>query len=176
MAFRIDPSVRVKGRTDTASRTFVGYRPPGKTASGQFIVGAYAFSNPISATVFAYLFRKTGVNVAKPVIEEMEKKLDKTGAIASMTGLNTLDMVATAIPVGKYLQLASKAMDTAGAAFIKQQVSADRSVAQYNPYRPATGITWTGTAASEYVDYALAYWKRYKDGPAYILLSDMRGL
>lgn len=171
MAFLINSGVRPRKNTDTTAREPVCFVNPTTKPVFVCVVGRYKFTNSVSATVFAYLNSRLGSQVASAAVIRMEEKLDKWGARWSDKAPSAFDLVALT-PIGKYLEIGKKAIETGGASFMKQQVSNRQDWSQYNPYEPTTSSRWTGTGSDEYVDYALAYWGKYKDGPAYKLLRD----
>lgn len=171
MAFVVDAGVRPRKVNDTTSRDYIYYKSPGKQPYFTCVMGRYAFTNSISATVFSYLNSRLGYAAAEAAVIRMEQKLDGFGAKWSDKEPTAFDLVALT-PVGKYIEIGKKALETGGAAFMAQQASNYSEWSQYNPYEPTAASRWAGSGADEYVDYALAYWGKYKDGPAYKLLRD----
>ncbi len=173
MAFKVAGGVRtIKEHEDSTMRESIYYKSSSETAKFVCTVGRYRFTNPISATVFSYLNSKLGCVVAAATVVKMEQMLDKHGARWSKLQPSPFDL-AKLTPVGKYLEVAEKAMSSAGDAFINQQLSNASEWAQYNPFEPTTSYRWTGSGVDDYVGYALAYMAKNKgEGPAYQLLRD----
>ena len=180
MKFKVAPGViAIKKYEDSTGRESI-YFPSmqSKSKPPEFVckVGRYRFTNPISATVFSYLNSKLGYAVAAASVIKMEQGLDKFGARWSTLEPTAFDLVKL-LPIGKYLEVAEKAMSAGGSLFIEQQLSNSLEWSSYNPFEPTTSARWTGSGVDDYVNYALAFMGKNKGaGPAYILLRDKPGL
>lgn len=66
-------------------------------------------------------------------------------------------------PPLKILNSVNSVIDRLGSWYIKGRIASDhKDVSRYNPYDPTA-------SASNYARHALGYWKKYKEGPAYML-------
>ncbi|MCV0395646.1 MAG: hypothetical protein K5872_05255 [Rhizobiaceae bacterium] len=168
MAFKVDPNVkRIKSYSKTYTR--VGHNPGGKYIPHEFQVGAFSFSTPYSATVFAYLFKKVGITGAQNAVKELEQQMEKIGILERIVKLIIGDLQGKALEmipgVATYNKI-NDIVDKAGAVYISIKLEGDsKGTAQYNPYDPSND-------AKRYAQYAIAFWKKYKDGPAYELQRD----
>ncbi|MEO7256118.1 MAG: hypothetical protein ABIZ64_17980 [Casimicrobium sp.] len=173
MAFQVAVGVRpIKQYDDSTMRESIYYQGSNQKPVFVCTVGRYRFTNPISATVFSYLNSTLGYAVAAASVIKMEEVLDTYGARWSTVSPNAFDLLKLT-PVGKYLEVAEKAMSTAGNAFVQQQLSNSKEQSQYNPFPPTTARRWTGSGVDDYVGYAVAYMAKNKgEGPAYLLLRD----
>jgi len=134
----------------------------------------YGFGNPLSASIFSYLAKEEGADVAKFTVLEFE------GRVYGVHILNAFERTAKAledkmkgnlikkIPYASYVQSAISGIGKLGGAVDK--IRLEQKNANLNPYAPSTDTRFVGNGATQYVDYALAYWKlNPKNGPAYIL-------
>ena len=170
--FKIDRSV-MKAKGSTSTRTFVGYKIGGRRPTSRFVVGRFGFANPVSATVFSYLNNNTEVtqNAAVLAVEGIETRMNFAGALSVLHGLTLADAVTAVIPYGKMVQVGSKIVTSLGSASMQLRIqNSAASVERTNPYSPKEAMTWTGSMADEYAEYAVAYWKANPGaGPAYII-------
>jgi hypothetical protein len=173
MTFQVASGVRPIGKyEDSTGRESIYFSSTKSKPVFVCKVGRYRFTNSISATVFSYLNTKLGYAAAAATVIKMEQALDKYGACWTHITPTAFDLIKL-LPIGKYLEIAEKAMAAGGSAFIEQQLSNSVEWSQFNPYEPTTSARWTGSGVDDYVNYALAFMGKHKGaGPAYVLLRD----
>ncbi|TWU38712.1 hypothetical protein Q31b_37900 [Novipirellula aureliae] len=169
--FQIEKNVSIIGKNDYGTYPYVGYSV--NSSMKRFKVFSRGFSNPVSASIFAYLSQIPQVPwaVAEKCVVGFEKKLNPCGAIKAMYEVTPLDLVTKLPEIGPIIEVASKCVMSLGGAIVDLQVSSKSS--NYNPHMPTNARNWASDGTTQYVDYAVKYWKKHpKEGPAYKLLSD----
>lgn len=166
--FKVHKDVKTSGKSSHLS--FIGYKIGGLTPEMDYQVGVYGFSNPITATMYAYLsgHADVGAAVARTCAEQLEEKLQNVGMLSSLGSITPLDVVAAVVPYGKLVEAGSKISGFAGDAVDAARLTSGASAARYNPYTPNGKLYWGGWGHNQYISYAMAYWKKYPSyGPAY---------
>ena len=160
---QLEPAVRVLARYDTRNLDHVGY----KAGPNNLYFGAYGFSTPYSANMFAYLYRKYDYILAASTVTLFEKQLSRSsirkfGALVSVNWGDVISLNWT-----KAIDWESTVRDVAVAA-AGRLFNLERAagvLAELNPYSAQAD-------QEEYVDYAILYWSRhFTQGPAYRIIK-----
>ncbi len=134
----------------------------GKYVSRKFVCGNIAFSNPYSANMFSFLFRRYAPDVANATVLLFEQKMVESAPVAYLKFVQ-IDWVTLftkgALELDWVGIVTDVAVALAGCAFISTYQ--DSSVGEFNPYSPKED-------REVYVQYAIAYWTKHPTyGPAY---------
>ncbi len=139
----------------------------GSTESVSYYFGAYGFSNPYSANMFAYLYRNWGGACARSTTMLFEEELKKA-AWKKWIKFVKIDWKGLVQEGAKgAIDWPEIVMDLAVEAggYYMNKLRLSNALADQNNYLPTDD-------PEEYVDYAIAYWKAHPDqGPAYHVLS-----
>jgi hypothetical protein len=164
MSIQLESGVALYDPAQHVMLEFVGVNQvSGKYVTRNFACGFYTFSNPYSANMFSYLYRRDNNQAdAKATVQLFEQQLAASAPTGFLkfvqidwwtlfrNGSLKLDWV------GIVTELAVAA---GGWAFTKMQQGS--SVGEFNPYSPQQD-------REGYVNYAIAYWKQNPSyGPAY---------
>lgn len=169
MDFQFDPSIKRVGSYDTQNRSRVGFSQGGVFVRHPFHVGGYSFSNPISATIWAYLFRHDTPAGATAGVEAIEKLLDPPGVMKQLVTLVANNLKDKAVeyifPPAAIMNKINSAVGAAGGLYFDLKIQTNSNTAMWNDYPPSNDAT-------NYAKYAVAYWKATHQGPAYKLSRD----
>jgi hypothetical protein len=168
MALSLETGVKPYTMSDFGkSFEFVGeWDSKAKGVHTKFYVGAYGFSNPFSANMFAYLFRQYDGNTAKSVVKLFEQDLKKSSASKFM-GMIEIDWK------GIFEKGMKGAVDWQGTVTNLAVAAGGWAVTQYRLGNVLADQNPNSAKqdSEQYVAYAIAYWgKNPTKGPAYRML------
>ena len=168
---RLEPGVHVYDHWHSGPvRDFVGEWDTSKKLNSNFYVGAFCFSNPYSANMFAYLYRKYGLATARSTVASFEKTLAKSAGrkFWDMTSFNWGELfsarsIGTAVSKGVDWESVVRDVALAIGGSMFRNTMLNQGNPQINPYSAAQD-------EDEYVNYAIAYWQKNPgSGPAYTI-------
>ena len=168
MSVALEPGVKAYTMDDfSRSFEFVGeWDPAAKGVRTKFHVGAYGFSNPYSANMFAYLFRQYDGNVAKSTVQLFEKDLKKSTArkFYDMVEIDWKAVMTGGLKGAVDWQGTVTNLAVAAGGWMVTQYRLGNVLADQNPNSAKSD-------QEQYVAYAIAYWgKNPTRGPAYRVL------
>jgi hypothetical protein len=168
MSIFLEPGVMVYDDAQLGRHLeFIGVRDPNHMAYTHFFVGAYGFSNPYSANMFAYLFHRYNGEVAKSTVMLFESDLQKSAVkkFWDFCDISWGDVFKGNVTKVVDWQGIVQDLAIAAGGWAFRQLRMDQALADRNPYSAEQD-------QEQYVVYAIAWWRSSPTRtPAYKILD-----